>query len=152
MVVAVVAVAAVAVDMTPPDVPREPSDDQDRLVDFRVVVRRLFWAAVVLAAGAVVGATVQGVIRGLTFAVLVQWTALFALAFVIVGAGLLAAHAIGGARAARRRGERLASNDIGLAPRGGLTPRKAAESLRGRRGARRRRKDANATADADRAD
>ena len=122
--------------MTPRDVPHGPSDEPDRLVDFRLVVTRLFWAAVVLAAGAVVGATVQGVIRGLTFAVLVQWAALFALAFVIVGAALIAAHAIGGARAARRRGERLGSDDIGLTPRG----------------LRRGRNDDSETADVDRAD
>ena len=91
-------------------------DDETQLIDFRTVVTRLFWTAVVLGAVAVVGAAVQGWASGLTFAVLLRWGALFALAFVVIGAGIVAVSAVGGARRARRRGERLTSEDVRLIP------------------------------------
>lgn len=90
--------------------------EEPRLVDFQKLVTRLFWTAVVLGAVAVTGATIQGLVSGLTFAVLLQWGALFALALVVIGAGLLAVHAIGGAKRARARGERLTSEGVGLVP------------------------------------
>ena len=64
------------------------------------------------------GATIQGLLQGLTFAVLLQWGAIFGVVFVVVGAGLVALHAVGGARRARSRGQRLTSDDVGFTPGG----------------------------------
>jgi hypothetical protein len=87
-----------------------------RLIDFPTLATRLFWTAVILGAVAVAGATIQGLVFGLTFAVLLQWGALFLVTFVVIGAGVIAVHAVGGARRARERGERLTSDDVGLVP------------------------------------
>ena len=92
-----------------------PAGDQ-ALLDFAKLVRRLFWIAVVLAAVAVAGAVIQGLVAGLTFEVLVQWGALYAVVVVVVGAATIAVHALRGAGRARQRGERLSSEDVGLIP------------------------------------
>ena len=93
-----------------------PAAGDQALLDFAKLVRRLFWIAVVLAAVAVAGAVIQGLVAGLTFGVLVQWGALYAVAVVVVGAITIAVHALRGAGRARQRGERLSSDDVGLIP------------------------------------
>lgn len=92
--------------------PRAPG----RLIDFTALVRGLFWAAVVLGGLAVAGAVVQGLVQGLTFAILLQWATLWLLGLVVAAAALVAAHALRGAGRARRRGERLSSDDVGALP------------------------------------
>jgi uncharacterized membrane protein YcfT len=58
----------------------------------QAVVVRVFWTAVVLGAIAVAGATLHGLMRGLTFSVLLQWGVLFFLAMPIVGAVVVWLH------------------------------------------------------------
>lgn len=92
---------------------QQPSD---RLVDFTTLVRQLFWVGVVLGGVVVTGAVLEGLLRGLTFGVLVQWATVWVLALVVTAAVLVAVHALGGAGRARRRGERLSSDDVGALP------------------------------------
>lgn len=94
----------------------EEHPGSDRLVDFTVLIRQLFWVAVVLGGVAVAGAVVQGLVQGLTFAILGQWAALWLLGLVVAAAVAVAAHSFGGAGRARRRGERLSSDDVGALP------------------------------------
>lgn len=96
--------------------PGQAGDGDRQLLDFSRLVRRLFWTAVSLAAVAVAGATVQGLVSGLTFSVLGQWAALFAVVLIVAWAAVIAIHAAGGARRARRRGERLSGDDVRLVP------------------------------------
>lgn len=93
-----------------------PDRSPHRLVDFPALVRRLFWVAVVLGGVAVAGAVLQGLLRGLTFGVLLLWGTLWVVGMVVAGAVTAALHAVGGAGRARRRGERLASRDVGAMP------------------------------------
>lgn len=93
------------------------------LLDLRPLGRRLFWIAVVLAALAVAGAVAEGLLAGLTFGVLLSWGARWAAAVVLAGAVVVAISALGGARRASKRGERLGSDDVRLTPSRPLTPR-----------------------------
>ncbi|MGH8932603.1 MAG: hypothetical protein ACRDZO_18760 [Egibacteraceae bacterium] len=87
-----------------------------RLLDFRALVGRLRVAAGLLALCAVVGVIVDGLRSGLTFAVMVRWVGIFAVAMLVVAAGLVAIHAFRGAERAQRRGESLSGSDVGLIP------------------------------------
>jgi len=79
-------------------------------------VGRLRVAAGLLAVCAVVGIIVDGLRSGLTFAVMVRWVGIFAVAMLVVAAGLVAIHAFRGAERAQRRGESLSGPDVGLIP------------------------------------
>lgn len=105
--------------------------DDEPLVDLLPLGRRLFWIAVALAALAVAGAVVEGLLAGLTFGVLVGWGARWAAAVVLAGAVVVAASALTGARRASGRGERLGSDDVGLTlPRPQRSPRPRARERR----------------------
>lgn len=94
----------------------EPRTGPGQLVDFAVVAGRLPGVAAVAAAVCVIGAVVDGLRVGLSFAVLARWASIFAglvlLGFVLV----VAMSAYRGATAAQRRGERLSAPDVGPMP------------------------------------
>jgi hypothetical protein len=92
--------------------PAEPA-----LVDFSVVPRRLQTVGMVLAALALLGCVVDGVVNGLTFALMGRWVGLFAVVMLVATAVTTALHALGGADRAGKRGVRLASPDVGIGPR-----------------------------------
>lgn len=72
--------------------------------------------AAVLAVLTLIGVVVDGLVSGLTFALMLRWLSLL-LAGIVLLAGISAAvHALRGAQAAQRRGERLSGDDVGLLP------------------------------------
>ncbi|MGI9018383.1 MAG: hypothetical protein ACR2HR_14985 [Euzebya sp.] len=87
------------------------------LVDFSDVPGRLQTSAGILSALAVLGCVIDGALNGLTFALMGRWVGIFAVAMLIATAVITAGHALGGADRAGKRGERLASPDVGLSPR-----------------------------------
>lgn len=87
------------------------------LVDFADVPRRLQSVAGVVGAIALLGCVVDGALNGLTFALMGRWAGIFVVGVVAGMALATALHALGGADRAGRRGERLASPDVGLSPR-----------------------------------
>ncbi len=101
-------------DQTDPDV---PPPDGSPLVDFGPVPRRLQTVGGVLAALSLLGCVVDGVLNGLTFALMGRWVGIFVVTMVGAAAVTTALHALGGADRAGRRGERLSSVDVGIAPR-----------------------------------
>ena len=94
----------------------EPRQDRP-LVDFSDVPGRLQTTAGALAALAVLGCVVDGVLNGLTFALMGRWAGIFVVLTLAATAVITALHALGGAGRAEERGERLASPDVGIAPR-----------------------------------
>jgi hypothetical protein len=97
---------------------RPGAADRDRgpLVDFRRLAGRIGVAALVLGALAFLGVVVEGLTRGLTFALMLRWAAAFLAALLLATAVLAAASALRGAGRARERGERMASGDAKLLP------------------------------------
>lgn len=87
------------------------------LVDFSVIPRRLQSVAGVVGGLALIGCVVDGALNGLTFALMGRWAGVFVVGLVAGTAVLTALHAVGGADRASRRGQRLASPDVGLSPR-----------------------------------
>jgi hypothetical protein len=87
------------------------------LVDFTGLPARLQAVGVGLAALALLGCVVDGVLNGLTFALMARWVGIFGGALLLATAVTTALHALGGAGRASARGERLASPDVGVAPR-----------------------------------
>ncbi len=71
----------------------------------------------VVAAAALLGCVVDGVLNGLTFELMGRWVGIFVVVMVAAAAITTALHALGGADRAGRRGERLSSVDVGIAPR-----------------------------------
>lgn len=67
----------------------------------------------VLALGA---AVVEGLVGGLTFAVLLRWGAAYVAALLLAAAVLVAAQVWRGPGAAQRRGHHLSASEVGLAP------------------------------------
>jgi hypothetical protein len=65
---------------------------------------------------AVLAAVIDGLVRGLTFAVLARWAGVYLAAWLIVSAAVVAIDAARRASAAQRRGERLSDDDVGLIP------------------------------------
>ena len=102
-----------------PSYPPERMDtpDHEPLVDFDALRGRVGGVLVPLAGLSLLGAVVDGAIRGLTFALLGRWAGIFILVTIFAIAVLTAMHALAGAGRAERRGERLASPDVGLSPR-----------------------------------
>jgi hypothetical protein len=94
--------------------PDEPSEKL--LVDFPRLAARLRVAVVVLGILALAGAVGEGLISGLTFAVLIRWGSGFLAALLVSSAVLTALSAYRGADTAQRRGERLSGEDVGLVP------------------------------------
>lgn len=95
----------------------KPEPEPEAIVAFGPLARHLARTAGALGALAFVGLVAQGVGQGLTFRLMGAWAAAWLLSFALVSAALAAAHALGGAGRAQRRGERLASSDVGLRPR-----------------------------------
>ena len=95
----------------------EPQPDPPPLVDFAVIPRRLQSVAGIVGGLALLGCVVDGVINGLTFALMGRWFGIFVLGMVAGVAVLTALHAAGGADRAGRRGDRLSAPDVGLSPR-----------------------------------
>ena len=91
--------------------------EPEQLVDFAQVPRRLQTAVALAAAAALLGCVIDGALNGLTFALMGRWGGVFVLLALLFGAAVTAFHALGGADRAGRRGERLASPDVGLSPR-----------------------------------
>lgn len=87
------------------------------LVDFLELRSRLGGVLIPIAGLSLLGAIVDGAVRGLTFALLGTWFGIFVLGSVVGVAVTTALHAARGADRANRRGERLSSPDVGLAPR-----------------------------------
>ena len=108
----------------PPD-PTRRVDRTDRsrsslpgsLVDFTVLAHRLRGVALGLLGLAFAAVVVDGLLRGLTFSIMLLWAGVYAVALVVVTAVLVAVHALRGAGESERRGERLAGPDVGLRPR-----------------------------------
>jgi hypothetical protein len=100
-----------AADVPAGDVPAEP------LVEFDGLPSRLLSVGLSLCGLALVGAVVDGAVNGLTFGTLGRWVGLLAVALLVAAAITTALHALRGADRAGRRGERLSSPDVGLAPR-----------------------------------
>jgi hypothetical protein len=95
------------------------SDDQtpnSSLLDLPRLAARLRVAVIVLGVLALAGAVGEGLIVGLTFAVLIRWGSAFLAALLVVAAVLTALSAYRGADTAQRRGERLSGDDVGLVP------------------------------------
>ena len=105
-------------DAPPPQQP-QPQDTTPGtpLVDFTAAWARLRVATVVLAALALLGCVVDGVLHGLTFELMGRWAGLFVVALLATTAVVTALHALGGAGRAGQRGERLSAPDVGLSPR-----------------------------------
>jgi hypothetical protein len=95
-----------------------------RLVEFTPLAGRLRAVAAWLAVVTLLAIVVDGMVRGLSFGVMVLWLSLFLAGLLVAVAVLVALHALRGAGAAQRRGERLAGDDVGLLPRG-RSPRDA---------------------------
>ena len=93
------------------------TDAHGPLVDFVALRRRVGAAMMPLAGLCLLGAVVDGAIRGLTFELMGRWFGMFVLLAVLVSAVATALHALSGASRAEQRGERLSSPDVGLAPR-----------------------------------
>ena len=93
------------------------TDVHEPLVDFVALRRRVGATMMPLAGLCLLGAVVDGAIRGLTFELLGRWFGMFVLLAVLVSAVATALHALSGASRAEQRGERLSSPDVGLTPR-----------------------------------
>lgn len=93
------------------------SERDEPLVDFDAVPRALRLAVGLITVGVLVGAVVDGLLRGLTFQTLGRWAGIYVVVLVLVAAVVTAVHALRGAGRAGSRGERLTSDDVGLLPR-----------------------------------
>ena len=91
--------------------------DDEQLLDYRALAGRLALTALVLGAATFVAVVVQGLQEGLSFRLMGRWLAVYVAVYLLAGGVLTAAHALQGARRARRRGGRLGSSDVGLTPR-----------------------------------
>lgn len=85
--------------------------------DFPALAARLRTVAGVLAVAALLAIVIDGAVRGLSFSVMILWLSVFVAGLVIATAISVALHALRGADAAQRRGERLAGDDVGFLPR-----------------------------------
>lgn len=94
-----------------------PERQESPLLAFGPLVARLQGAAGILAILALVAIVVDGLRNGLSFAIMGRWIGLAVAAMLVLTAVAVAVHALGGAGRAQRRGERLSSGDVGLAPR-----------------------------------
>ena len=90
--------------------------DEHPLVDWRSLGRRVGRVAVAIAAVAVLGAVVTGLVSGWSRSVALTW-AFLGVAGVLVAAMVLAGwSALRGMLRAGERGERLAGGDVGMIP------------------------------------
>jgi hypothetical protein len=96
---------------------RARHEPTSRLIEFSPLAARLRTVASVLAVAALLAIVVDGMIRGLSFGVMVLWLSVFVVGLVLAAAVSLAVHALRGANSAQRRGERLAGDDVGWMPR-----------------------------------
>lgn len=96
------------------EAPREPAD---RPIAFPPLAARLRSVAGGLAAATLLAIIVDGMVRGLDFTRMGLWLSIFAVCLLVATAITVAVHALRGAGAAGRRGERLSSDDVGLLPR-----------------------------------
>ncbi len=103
--------------MSTPQSPERTETTDPALVDFDGVPRRLRSMALALTALALMGCIVDGVLNGLTFALMGRWVGILVVALMLGAAVTTALHALGGADRAGKRGERLSSPDVGIAPR-----------------------------------
>jgi hypothetical protein len=92
-------------------------DARRGLADFPGLAARLRTVATVLAVAALLAIVVDGIVRGLSFSVMILWLSVFAGGLLIATAVSVAVHALRGADTAQRRGERLAGDDVGFLPR-----------------------------------
>lgn len=89
---------------------------QGPLVEFPPLAARVRTAVTVLAALALVAVVIDGLVNGLSFTVMIRWLSAFVVGLVVVVGVNVALHALRGAGAAQRQGERLAGDDVGLVP------------------------------------
>lgn len=94
-----------------------PERQESALLAFGPLLARLQTAAGVLAVLALAAIVVDGLRNGLSFAIMGRWIGVYVAAMLVASAVAVAVHALGGAGRAQRRGERLSSPDVGLAPR-----------------------------------
>lgn len=94
-----------------------PLEPEDARIAFVPLAQRLRRAAGVLGVLALTGLVVHGLARGLSFGVMALWAGIFVVGLVLVGAVLVALHALHGTATAQARGERLSGDDVGLLPR-----------------------------------
>jgi hypothetical protein len=80
------------------------------------LARWLRMVAIGLAFLAIFAAVIDGLVRGLTFAVLARWAGAYLAAWLLVSAAVVAVDAGRRATGAQRRGERLSDEDVGLVP------------------------------------
>jgi hypothetical protein len=97
--------------------PVEPvQPDPDQPDDMGTLAGWLRAVAIGLVFVAILGAVIDGLVRGLTFAVLARWVGLYLAGWLVASAVVVAVHAGRRAGAAQRRGERLSGDDVGLIP------------------------------------
>lgn len=94
----------------------QPERAPGPLLDFRPLAVRLQAVAGVLAVATLVAIVVDGLRNGLSFAIMGRWIGLFVAVVLVVAAVSVAVHALAGLGAAGRRGERLGSDDVRMAP------------------------------------
>lgn len=87
------------------------------LVDFSTLPGRVRSVALPLGALALVACIADGALNGLTFALMGRWVGVYAVVTVLAAAIVTAVHALRGADAAAKRGERLSAHDVGITPR-----------------------------------
>ncbi len=88
----------------------------EQLVGFRSLAGVLARVGGVFAALALAGTIAEGLIAGLTFAVLFRWAALFVTALLGAATLISAGYAVLAMRRAQRSGQRLSDRDVGLLP------------------------------------
>lgn len=67
--------------------------------------------------GALIAIVIDGMLNGLSFAVMLRWAGAAVIGLLLLAMIGVAVHALRGAGSAQRRGERLAADDVGLMPR-----------------------------------
>jgi hypothetical protein len=92
--------------------------DPDRapVIDTEGLAARLRMLAVVVGGLTFVGVVADGLVQGLTFAVLGRWVGISLAALLVLSALVVAVDAFQGVSAAQRRGDRLSGDDVGLVP------------------------------------
>jgi hypothetical protein len=93
-----------------------PPDGPDGSSDLSRLAAWLRTVAISLVFVAVRAAVIEGLVQGLTFAVLARWAGAYLAAWLVVSAVVVAVHAMHRASKAQRRGERLSDDDVGLIP------------------------------------
>jgi hypothetical protein len=93
-----------------------PPSDPPPVADFAALPRRIRKAAAVVGGFALGGFVLDGIRSGLTVGLVVRWFTLAVAATLLVAAVVTALHALGGADAVQKRGERLSGDDVRLRP------------------------------------